>query len=87
MSELAHMSKGEMLITLRRSADAASIGVGGNVLRIDKPARLKMASPYLNQPRVPLSVALPQMLDKIEAKLGTRSWRPLRRSAFAIGSN
>ena len=47
MCELAHMSKGEMLITLRRSADAASIGVGGNVLRIDKPARLKMASPYL----------------------------------------
>jgi hypothetical protein len=28
-----------------------------------------MTSPYLQQPLVPLDVALPQMLEKIEAKL------------------
>jgi hypothetical protein len=28
-----------------------------------------MTSPYLDQPLVPLSVALPQMLEQLEAKL------------------
>jgi hypothetical protein len=30
-----------------------------------------MTSPYLNRPIVPLAVALPQMLAKIEAELST----------------
>jgi hypothetical protein len=48
-----------------------------------------MTSPYLNQPLVPLGVALPQMLETIEAelankKLGAPQEEPLRRRAELI---
>jgi hypothetical protein len=48
-----------------------------------------MTSPYLNRPLLPLAVALPQMLDQIEAqlaveKLGAAEQERLRQSAELI---
>ena len=45
-----------------------------------------MISPYLNQPTIPLAVALPRMLEKIEAELVDRTvstaekWRLRKRA-------
>jgi hypothetical protein len=42
-----------------------------------------MTSPYLEQPLFPLGVALPQMLESIEAETETTSSNPRREAAFA----
>jgi hypothetical protein len=39
-----------------------------------------MTSPYLEQPLVPLVVALPQMLEGIEAELGNEKLEPAQKS-------
>jgi hypothetical protein len=39
-----------------------------------------MTSPYLEQPLVPLGVALPQMLECIEAELANEELEPVRKS-------
>ena len=50
---------------------------------------LEMTPPYLNRPLLPLAVALPQMLDRIEAqladeKLGAAAEERLRQRAELI---
>ena len=39
-----------------------------------------MTSPYLEQPLVPLGVALTQMLEKIEAELASEQFEPAQKS-------
>ena len=39
-----------------------------------------MTSPYLEQPFVPLGIALPQMLENIEAKLANEKLEPVQKS-------
>ena len=53
---------------IRAPTRRASAGDIGNGLTTLGPPP-KMTSPYLQQRLLPLSVALPQMLDKIESKL------------------
>ena len=40
----------------------------------------KMTSPYLEQPLVPLGVALPQMLENVEADLANEKLEPAEKS-------
>jgi hypothetical protein len=40
-----------------------------------------MTSPYLEQPFVPLGVALPRMLENIKAESSARTWTPQMSSA------
>jgi hypothetical protein len=48
-----------------------------------------MTSPYLDRPFLPLAVALPRMLDKIEAELATarlaEKWRLRQRAELVRG--
>jgi hypothetical protein len=47
-----------------------------------------MTSPYLDRPLIPLAVALPRMLDKIEAELvtaGAEKWRLRQRAELVRG--
>jgi hypothetical protein len=39
-----------------------------------------MTSPYLEQPLVPLGVALPKMLENIEAELANEKLQPAQKS-------
>ena len=39
-----------------------------------------MTSPYLEQPFVPLGIALPQMLENIEAELANEKLEPAQKS-------
>jgi hypothetical protein len=48
-----------------------------------------MTSPYLDRPLIPLAVALPRVLDKIEAELAAagpgQEWRLRRRAELVRG--
>ena len=48
-----------------------------------------MTSPYLDRPLLPLAVALPRMLEKIEAELATagaaEKWRLRQRAELVRG--
>jgi hypothetical protein len=41
-----------------------------------------MTSPYLDRPLIPLAVALPRMLEKIETELADKTHRLVRPLAF-----
>ena len=41
-----------------------------------------MTSPYLEQPFVPLGVALPQLLESIEAELANEKLEPMHKSSL-----
>jgi hypothetical protein len=46
----------------------APVPLAGNGLE-SRPQEPEMTSPYLNRPLLPLAVALPRMLERIEAEL------------------